>query len=826
MIPQEVVMLITLALTAYAALIVLVCTLKNMFRSVFRGGAYLCLALICVPIAVILAKVAANVLTDKVLALLDPATLAEITNALPSMDGAAHALVQILLATPLFGVIYFVIHVFFGLILKCVVKAMEKHHSGLSYKNKAIGALFGAACGFVLAVVYLLPFTSAFGLLADAIESGAVQAIEEGTQQQILTEEDEKAVSDIVSTPVITIARQGGGDLIFSLLSTSQLDGEQVVLKQEIDNIYEIASAVVPLTQKDLAEFGDDEIAVLQEQLPGVFERSTFLRVLGAEAISGLSKAWLNNEAYLGIEKPEVENTVNIVLVAALDMFKDTTKDTIVSDVRGLTPAINAAMAITKLENGGELTDVISVIADCAESPELKSLIMTAGVGILADSLGLPENKEAVFASYTEELAALSATELSEDALRQEISKLNDKFAVKMTDAEIAALAKAMIGSPYNSVSAQPMAFFADSEVVVLNLSMGSSASNTTVLLAKKTDDVAAWAAAIGTEAAKEEENLNWLNKKEEIPTALVTTEDLTALTTREALADLGKAEMEALFTAAAEVMTAEGELNLEETLSTISEALSDFTATESGKNLVDSLVTGVLQSDAVCESMGITANQATDIANAIKDSGTLENLGNTAKDITNLMNVLQHLADGTDTAGEEVSPEDFRTLLLTMNDASAELLQSLCTADMLAKTGVPAESAGPVAQIVSDLLKGLVTARKNWSEVAYQKEADAIYRVLMLAMGSQDNNGSTFDERFGTSAEKLIETMQASELLTTVLPDSINKLYASNPDALGLASKLDKADREAILQQINEFKKTANDGGDRLLDAIARMLG
>ena len=59
-------------------------------------------------------------------------------------------------------------------------------------------------------------------------------------------------------------------------------------------------------------------------------------------------------------------------------------------------------------------------------------------------------------------------------------------------------------------------------------------------------------------------------------------------------------------------------------------------------------------------------------------------------------------------------------------------------------------------------------------------------------------------------SAEKLIETMQASELLTTVLPDSINKLYASDPDALGLASKLDKADREAILQQINEFKKNA----------------
>jgi hypothetical protein len=291
-------------------------------------------------------------------------------------------------------------------------------------------------------------------------------------------------------------------------------------------------------------------------------------------------------------------------------------------------------------------------------------------------------------------------------------------------------------------------------------------------------------------------------------------------------LEDLGKEEMESLFTAAAEIMSTEGELKLEDAIGTISDALSDFTSTESGKNLVDNLVTGVLQSDSVCESMGITPGQATDIADAIKDSGTLENLGDTAKDITNLMNVLQHLADGSNTAGEEVSPEDFRTLLLTMNDTSAELLRSLCTADMLAKTGLPAETAEPIAQLLRDLLNGLVTVRKNWSDAAYQKEADALYRVLMLAMGSQNSSGDTFEDRFGMSVEKLIETIQASELLTTVLPDSINRMYASNPDALGLASKIDKADRDEILKQIEEFKKTADEGGDKLLDSIARMLG
>jgi hypothetical protein len=339
-------------------------------------------------------------------------------------------------------------------------------------------------------------------------------------------------------------------------------------------------------------------------------------------------------------------------------------------------------------------------------------------------------------------------------------------------------------------------------------------------------EDLDDWMARIAAEAAKEQESLSWLEKKEDIPSGLVTVEDLAALTTREALADLGKEEMTALISAASELLSSGEDVKMEDAIGLVGDALSNFAATESGKELVSTLVTGVLQSEKVCDSMGITPGQATTIANAIKDSGSLENLGETAKDVSNLMNVLGHLKGDSETDISDVSPEDFHTLISTMNDSSAQLLRSLCTPDMLEKTGLPAETTVGVAHLLDDLLDGLITARKNWSDEAYQKEADALYRVLQLAVAAKNSSGSTFEERFGMTPDKFIETVESSELLRTVLPASVNELYDENPDALGLSGRLDADDREDLLAEIEKYKQTADEDGDALLDALARMLG
>ena len=826
MISPTIVLIAGLSLAAVALIVMLVCVLKCIFRPVLRSGMQLVVALACIPIALLLAKLVCKTAVDEALALIDLDIIRQILTDIPSGQAAIEGLAQIFAAPFAFVSIYFVLWLIVGVVVGIIVRSMEKGGSAVAeYKNKAIGAGIGLVCGLVLVVVFFMPLCGFTGMVPEILDAVTEVELSEGEPLVDLSEADQTAIKQIANTPALSVPRALGGQALFNAASTARLDGEKLSLTGEIKMITNLASAVMPLVQKGIENIDESDVALLQEKLPEAFENSTLLRVLGAEALSGFSNAWLKGETFLDIAKPEQEGTIGIVLDSVLVLFKDTTKDTIVSDIRGLTPALSAALAVNKLQNGGDISDILDVLADCADSPELKSLIMSAGVGILADSLGLHKSKEEIYDSYAEALAALSSAALTEEQLCAEIKTLNDKYAVAMTDEEVAALARSLKAHPYGATP-EPIVTAPAQGYPVLAPCGLSNPSYGVQLVMEIGEDLDTWMARIAAEAAKEQESLSWLEKKEEIPTSLVTVEDLAALTTREALADLGKEEMTALISAASELLSSGEDIKMEDAIGLVGDALSNFAATESGKELVSTLVTGVLQSEKVCDSMGITPGQATTIANAIKDSGSLENLGETAKDVSNLMNVLGHLKGESETDISDVSPEDFHTLISTMNDSSAQLLRSLCTPEMLEKAGLPAETTVGVAHLLDDLLDGLITARKNWSEEAYQKEADALYRVLQLAVAAKNSGGSTFEERFGMTPDKFIETVESSELLRTVLPASVNELYDENPDALGLSGRLDADDREDLLAEIEKYKETADEDGDALLDALARMLG
>lgn len=829
MISPTIVLVVGLALALVSLIVIAVCVIKSMLRPVLRSGMQLVVALACIPIALLLSKLLCKTAVDAALGMIDPALLEQILSDLPSGQAAVEGLAQIVAAPFLFTVIYFLLWVILGATVGIIVRSMEKGGSAVAeFKNKGIGAGIGAVCGLVLLVVYMMPLVGFTGMVPDVMDVVVDVELSEGEPLLDLSEQDQTAIRQIVNTPALAVPRVLGSKAIFDAASTTRLEGEKMSLTGEVKMLANLASAALPIAMDfsgDMSNIDEADVALLQKKLPEAFENSALLRVLGAEALSGFSNAWLSGKTFLDIEKPQVEGVGGVIVDSALVLFKDTTKDTVVSDIRGLTPALSAALAVGKLQNGGDISDILDVLADCADSPEIKSLIMSAGVGILADSLGLHKSKEEIYDSYSEALAALSSASLTEEQLCAEIKTLNDKYAVKMTDEEVAALARSLKAHPYGASPKPVVAAPAQGYPVLAPCGLSQPAPKVQFVM-EIGEDINTWMERVAKEAAKEQESLSWLENKQEIPTSLVTVEDLTALTTREALADLGKEEMTALINAAADIIAGEGDIKVEEVMGVVGNALSNFAATESGKELVGTLVTGVLQSDKVCETMGITPGQATEIAGAIKDSGSLENLGETAKDVSNLMNVLGHLKDDSASAGEALSPEDFHTLISTMNDSSAALLRSLCTPEMLEKAGIPAESSKGIAHLLDDLLDGLVTARKNWSDEAYQREADALYRVLQLAVGAKNGSGSTFEERFGMTPDKFIETLETSELLTTVLPASIDELYDENPDALGLSVRLDAEDREDLLFEIEKYKETADEEGDALLDALARMLG
>ncbi len=804
-------LVLTIVLLLAALAFVVISLLKNMFRSVFRGGLSLGISLLCIPLAMLIAGPLSNVVTDIVLRRIPLSALKEIAAQLPSGEGAIYGVARMIVAPLIFALVYLLLRIVLAIVGHFVANLVENKKTKMGYKNKAIGAAIGALCGVVLTIVYMMPLASYTGLVGGAIDAGLLEMEIKG--KQVLPGELAEDFDKIVNTPVLSVTRALGGKAIFNGLATTKLDGVRVRMGKEVDNLWDLVGTAVPLLGKDVTAWGEEEIAIIEGKLPEAFENSNLLRVLGAEAISGLSNSWLKGEAFLAIKPIEVTGITKSIINSALLTLRDTTKDNITSKLKGLTPMIELAVEAFKIEDG-DMTALLNTLADKANTPEIKALLMTAGVSVLADNLGLYNNKEEIYDNYSSEMAALSTQGLTVEELAEQIKKINDKYAVAMSGEEVSALAKAIHANPY--IASAPSASMPSHYPVLVPL--GNPVA----------PDLTAWMQQIANEAAKEQESLKWLNEKKEIPTKLMTTEDLTNLTTDvETLEALTKEDIATLVTAASDMIASGESINLESAVGVLGSALGNVAASEKGQELVSSLVTGVLQSEKVCQSMGITPGQATDIANAIKDSGGLKDLNQTASDVTKLMGVINKLSQAGSSSGAigSLTPDEFRMLIMDMSDASAAMIRALCTPEMLIASKVPADTAAAVSKLLNDLLAELVEARKTWTEEHYQKEADALYRVMLLALGAQNGHGNTFEERFGITPKELIEIIAASELLTTALPDSINELYQNGADPFKLSTRLNEHDREEIAKQILEYEKTAPANAIPLMEALRKML-
>ena len=826
MITSTTALIVSVVLVAFVLLVLGICILRCLFRPILRSGMQLLVALVCIPVALLIAKAVGGAFKDMLLGLFDVPILDVILTDLPSAPEAIGSLVQMITAPILFVAIYLVLWLILGAIVGIVVRSLERGRSKVAcYRNAGIGIAIGVLCALVLVVAFLTPLAGLSGVANDIVDTGVLEMKDADGEALIgLEASDLENLDKMINAPVLKITRSLGGNGLFRLLSTATLGGEKFSLTAEIENICDIIVVATPLMDTNFADMTQEQVVAIEEKIPAVLENSTFLRVVSAEALSGLSNAWLNGETFLAAEKPEMEGITAIVVDSVLVIFVDTTSQTIVEDIRGLTPALSAALAITKLQAGANVEDIVDLLASSATSPEIKGLLLSAGVRILAQELDMYENKEAIHDAYATALADLSRQELTREDLSAQISDLNDRFVIDMTQEDVDALADAILNLPYmGELEGVPSAVLPAPETIVTPcLQEGGY----TVDFLTRKSSFAAWLSQLAAKASETSETLGWLAEAENVPTSLITVEDLTSVANADALEALGKEEMASLILVATQVMNSgEEKPDIAEVLTAVGDSLSGVAASETGKDLVNTLVTGVMQSEKVCDSLGITPSQATGLANSLKDSGSLENLSQTAADVTKLMNIINQLQSG-DGAADKLTAEELHSLISTMNDSTAELLRTMCAPEMLKKMGLPADYAKGVAHLANDLLSGLITARKNWSEEAYQREADALYRILKLAIGAKNSDGETFEERVGMSAEELIETVQASELMLDVLPDSINELYDETPDALRLSERISEKDREHLKNKIAEYKDDANPRGDALLDALARILG
>ncbi len=357
---------------AMAAIIMAICILKDMHRSVLRGCVSLGLAVLSIPLTIVLTHNTLDRVTTNLLRVVDLSSIAPLTEAIPSLEESAVALVHMVIATEICRLVFFVLLALLTLIGHFVCVAIEKKKPALAKKSKPIGAAIGVAFGLVMIVAVLAPTA---GYAAEAPE--VIHILGEVEQ---VTHEGEEAMSDeavtmqqaaqkVSDTALLKMVRALGGKAIFRATTSVEIGGLKTDLYSEFHALDAVAGKLTVLTSVPIAEYGDPQYDAIKA-LADDIEASVLLRTLSAEGLSSLSNAWLSGESFMGIDKPSDGGAVDVAVNVLLKRFKDTTKDTVAEDIRKLSPAVASAIKAFNVYSSMQTSKPTPGTSDASGTPD------------------------------------------------------------------------------------------------------------------------------------------------------------------------------------------------------------------------------------------------------------------------------------------------------------------------------------------------------------------------------------------------------------------------------------------------------------------------
>ncbi len=616
------VFVITAVFVALALIILLVCVLKSMSRTVFKSGVSLLVILLSLALSMLLARMVGAEVVKFIIQSGMIEFPAELFTELPSSEELILGLSSIIVAPLLFAPIFLVLRLFFSILGAIVVSIVSGNMAGkpfVTFKSKPIGAAIGLVCGVLLCVIYFTPIAGYTGLVSSVGEKGFLT---EGSDmlQEGLTEEEYAQLDEILQMPVFSITRTLGGNVLFDEISTTKMMGTKVCLTKEMVSFCDIFVSINPLISKDIADWGENEVSAIEDGIPNALENSALLRILVAEVLSGASNAWLEGDTFLGTEKPPMGELFEPAIDSILKSFQNSTPETVEADIAGMIPILSASLKLSSLEGNVTEEDFFNMIGDLVESPEAKKILVTTGVSMLGSGLGLYQNKDIIYVEYMERLAGISEMDLSVEEMQNQIEILNEYYVIQMSETEVATLAHSLKANPYIESVAMLSTWSVD-------------------------DTLEEWIHEIATEVTNTEEALAWLLNKAEIPTQLVTVSDLMVfLDESELLDSLGKEELIAILNELEEMANTWKVISIDNFVEMFGETIKVFTATEAGINMLTNLVTGILQSDTVCNMFQITPTQATLIAEKMQESDLIRNLNSETNMVLEIQQFIKEL--------------------------------------------------------------------------------------------------------------------------------------------------------------------------------------
>lgn len=267
-------------------------------------------------LAIIIARLVSDPLSNYVGRLVDRmGILDSLLSYFPSISDIILIAVDSIITPILFMVLYLALRPAVNALTSLVVKkalARLPYESGENRSDdapihvkysKQLGIVTGMVCGLFGAMVIISPL---FGTLRTAnnvisLVAGDNAAIKVSGADFSKLEQLDKYGRDVSCLALDEL----GGKHIYNSLACSSYEDETVYFAKEIDSMKNVLSNFedVQSSLTDFQSLDKDSIDTIRDTM-GEIEKSLTFRMIAADFMSGAATNWLDDEAYMGIERP------------------------------------------------------------------------------------------------------------------------------------------------------------------------------------------------------------------------------------------------------------------------------------------------------------------------------------------------------------------------------------------------------------------------------------------------------------------------------------------------------------------------------------------
>lgn len=800
--------------------------------------------------------------------------------------------VSMLISPIFFWVVYLVLSfistIVVGIITKFAIPKFEMHAAA----NRLGGLGVALICALIVNVIVVMPFV---GMLDIASDVAGVLKVEQSSAEQNAEKKEEKApvsaaqieaiLGDTSNTLIIDVYNVGCG-WMYDTFASTVFDGERVYLREDVTSLVSIVNDVTKLGG-DMSGYGEEQINSIYDLVDQV-DHSPLLKHMVAGVISNVSSKWMNGETFLGIAKFSAGELLDPMIDTMLEVLSTSTHKTVGEDLHTMADIFNILIKHDLFSNNEDYGDMLEklskdgvveeLIVTANENPRMSVMsdqITQLSIRALASTIGIPKDAEERYHMIMDDIAKIVNDSASKsDAERQKyveehvktalddygvkadgdaaehiaasiIEDLGDKGEIEGSDVEefflIYAIAESADEGAYTKYGVGFDNIASDAGSITVN-GDGTISINGRVLKNYKAGDYKNSAAYTMGHDHVYIGDAKTLYSADAMRSSLVTLNEIVNKLKK--FSDCEDASLEAekiaeMLAAASELFAGSDFENMSytEIIGKMGDLLDKMDDTEIfGTGAVNDLLKAMIQSQHVRDELGLSNAEATDFADKMNNmvGSTDHTFSDATQTITDTMDMIDSInnKDMTDEERADITSN----LISNMTSEKADLLGSMVTPSLVEKYGSSSEKSETVSSSVSNLFNNMADYTDSSSATAsdsdYKREADAVNKVLQLAMdGANSDDKALFsvngeDGKINSTPEEFVELLVTSKVVSKTLNETVYD-NGNNDNPYGVNTKAEDAEMlSAAILGYYEDNKTGDQAKDeelvKTLNAIA----